>query len=108
MLAAVTKRQGDAVVAHAREDRAVARAKAKELGAAYVFELTITNWEDHATQWSGKTDKITIAVAIYAVDTGRDVASTVVRASSKWATLGGDHPQDLLPETFERVVAGLY
>jgi hypothetical protein len=108
LLAAVTKPLGHAVVTQAREDRAAARTKAKDIGAAYVFELTIVNWEDHATEWSGKTDKITIALSVYEVATGRDLTSTVVRASSKWGTLGGDHPQDLLPQTFERVVANLY
>jgi len=42
-------------------------------------------------------DRITIKIVVWDVKSGESISSTVLRASSKWATLGGDHPQDLLP-----------
>jgi Domain of unknown function (DUF4823) len=36
------------------------------------------------------------------------VASTLISGQSKWATFGGDHPQDLLPEPLNSYVESLY
>jgi hypothetical protein len=38
---------------------------------------------------------------IFDAKTGNEIASTLARASSKWGTFGGDHPQDLVPKTVE-------
>jgi hypothetical protein len=76
-------------------DQALARARAK--GVTYVFEPVILNWEDRATEWSGRPDRITIRISIWDAATGKKLASSVDRASSKWGTFGGDHPQDLVP-----------
>ena len=62
-----------------------------------MFQPQILNWIDRATEWSGIPDRITIKLIVYEVESGKDVASVMSRASSKWGTLGGDHPQDLLP-----------
>lgn len=80
---------------------------AKENGIGCVIESTILHWEDRATEWSGRPDRITIRYAAYDANTGRQVAYTVRSASSKWATFGGDHPQDLLPVPTEAFVAML-
>ena len=68
----------------------------------------ILHWEDRATQWSGKTDKITIKYSVYDTATGQVLASSVMSASSKWATFGGDHPQDLLPHPTQQFVDKLF
>jgi hypothetical protein len=36
------------------------------------------------------------------------ITSVVLEAQSKWATLGGDHPQDLLPKSFDRYLETIY
>lgn len=87
-------------------DEALRSAKAK--GITYVFEPTILHWEDRATEWSGRPDRITIKIVVWDVETGKAVASTVARASSKWGTFGGDHPQDLLPHTMTTFVNRLF
>lgn len=79
------------------EDLDSAISKAKQGNLRYVFQTTILNWEDRATEWSGIPDKISLSFVIYDVQTGEKVASAISNASSKWATFGGDHPQDLLP-----------
>lgn len=90
------------------EDLTQALATAKQRGLTNVLEPTILHWEDRATEWSGIPDKITLKYAVYDVATGASVASAVLSASSKWATLGGDHPQDLLPLPTNQFVDKLF
>ncbi|PHQ72256.1 MAG: hypothetical protein COB93_01020 [Sneathiella sp.] len=85
--------------ASAVETLSQATEKSKSLGIEYIFQPKILHWEDRATEWSSRPDRITMAYKIFSVPTGELVASTTVSASSKWATFGGDHPQDLVPKT---------
>jgi hypothetical protein len=55
----------------------------------------ILEWEDRATEWSGKPDRIRIELQTTDSD-GRICDRTVVSGVSKWATFGGDNPQDML------------
>jgi hypothetical protein len=82
--------------------------QARQNALTHVFMTTILNWEDRATEWSGISDKITLKFAVYETQSGKLVSSTVTSASSKWGTLGGDHPQDLLPEPTQRFVDPLF
>jgi hypothetical protein len=90
------------------EDLATALAQAKQQGISNVVQSSILNWEDRATEWSGIPDKITLKLALYDVQTGSQLSSTVTSASSKWGTFGGDHPQDLLPEPTKRFIDPLF
>ena len=83
------------------ESLSVAISVARKGGMNYVFEPVILNWEDRATAWSGRPDRITIRIGIWDAVTGRQLSSSHERASSKWATFGGDHPQDLVPHVVE-------
>jgi hypothetical protein len=67
----------------------------------------ILHWEDRATEWSGKKDKLEIKLTIYAPN-GEVVGSNIISGKSKWATFGGDHPQDLLPEPVGEYVRSLF
>lgn len=67
----------------------------------------ILHWEDRATEWSGKPDRIEVKLSVLAPN-GVVLASTVISGKSKWATLGGDHPQDLLPEPINEYVGSLF
>jgi hypothetical protein len=90
------------------EDLDKAKKAAVANGYMYVFEPQILHWEDRATEWSGIPDKITIRYSVHEISTGIVVASTTSRASSKWATFGGDHPQDLLPVPIQQFVNQLF
>jgi hypothetical protein len=68
----------------------------------------ILHWEDRATEWSGKPDRITIKVSIHEGQNWKELASTIISGTSKWATLGGDHPQDLLPEPLNKYIESLF
>lgn len=90
------------------EDLNTAMERARAANITYVFETVILHWEDRATEWSGIPDKITIKYAVHDVASGKLLSSSVSRASSKWGTLGGDHPQDLLPAPTQQFVRGLF
>jgi len=57
----------------------------------------IERWEDRATEWSGKPDRIILDFRILDVGTAQVVDAALVSGTSRWATFGGDHPEDLLP-----------
>ncbi len=68
----------------------------------------ILQWEDRATEWSGISDKIEVKVSVYDGQSAKELSSTIISGKSKWATFGGDHPQDLLPEPLNKYVESLY
>lgn len=74
---------------------------------AYYVVPQILHWEDRATEWSGKKDKIEVKITVYSRD-GDPIASQIINGKSKWLTFGGDHPQDLLPEPINEYVQSLY
>jgi hypothetical protein len=80
--------------------------KQKQAATIYVVPR-ILGWVDRATEWSGKKDVIEIKITIYD-QAGQALSSSVVTGKSKWATFGGDHPQDLLPALMDGYVKSLY
>ncbi|MDM5142662.1 DUF4823 domain-containing protein [Aeromonas bestiarum] len=74
----------------------------------YYVKPVILHWEERATEWSGKPDVIEIQVVIYDTLSKKSIANSSFKGASKWATFGGDHPQDLLPEPTEKYVKALY
>jgi hypothetical protein len=74
----------------------------------YYVKPVILHWEDRNTEWSGKPDRIEIQLVIYDTVTRQIVASSSISGKSKWATFGGDHPQELLPEPVSVYVDSLY
>jgi hypothetical protein len=74
----------------------------------YYVVPEILHWEDRATEWSGKPDRIEIQLTVYEQGSWNEIASTLIKGKSKWATLGGDHPQDLLHDPLDRYLKSLY
>ena len=74
----------------------------------YFVEPIILHWEDRATEWSGKPDRIEIQLIVYSTATNRQVANSSYTGKSSWFTFGGDHPQDLLAKPTDEFVRGLY
>ena len=79
---------------------------ARHLHNAYA-EPIIVLWEDRATEWSGKRDRIIVKITVLDVSSGKLVDATTIQGTSKWATFGGDYPQDLLPVPMRDYVARL-
>ena len=80
--------------------QAVSAAGAADAG--FLVYPQIVHWLDRATEWSGIPDRITLDLTIYDIATGDVLNRQEIRASSRWATFGGDHPQELLPELTRR------
>ena len=79
----------------------------RNLGHDYYVVPEILHWEDRATEWSGIPDRIEVKISIFDIDR-KETASAVISGKSKWATFGGDHPQDLLPEPMNTYIESLY
>jgi hypothetical protein len=86
-------------------DEAFDNAADKKLN--FLIDPEILHWEDRATEWSGRPDRITIKYQAYNVNDKVLLATSTLSASSKWATFGGDHPVDLLPVPTEQFVSSL-
>jgi len=65
----------------------------------------ILHWEDRATEWSGKPDKVKVSLPLY--KSGNLIGSATVSAKSSWWTFGGDHPEDFLDLPFEVYASNL-
>ena len=82
--------------------------EAKDSGYSYLVYPEILHWEERATEWSGKPDRIEVKITLFSVDNGEMIHSTIISGRSKWATLKWDHPQDLLPKPMKTYVSSLY
>ncbi|MCC4834970.1 DUF4823 domain-containing protein [Shewanella sp. 10N.7] len=74
----------------------------------YFVQPIILHWEDRATEWSGKSDKVEIQIITYDSKSKKEIGNTTYTGKSKWLTFGGDHPQDLLEEPTHKYVESLY
>jgi len=81
---------------------------AKDNKYEYLVFSTILEWEDRATEWSMIPDKVSVKIVVFNVKTEERLSSTIVKGKSGWATFGGDHPQDLLPEPIEQYTDSLF
>lgn len=108
VLAALAVHGADGEIGESLEKIDAALAAARTGKFDYVFVPQVLHWEDRATEWSSLPDRITIRYVVYDAQSGKEVASTTIRGSSKWATFGGDHPQDLLPKPTEQFVKTLF
>ncbi len=61
-----------------------ALARTNTLNLKNLFSPKILNWEDRATAWSGRPDRITPQFSVYDVKTGKRLVNSAMRASSKW------------------------
>lgn len=76
-----------------------------EMNIEYVLKPQILHWEDRATEWSAKPDRVKVSLPLY--KSGQLVGSALISAKSSYWTLGGDHPEDLLDAPFEAYAASL-
>ncbi|MGI9309850.1 MAG: DUF4823 domain-containing protein [Gammaproteobacteria bacterium] len=74
----------------------------------YYVEAQIVHWEDRATEWSGIPDRLEVKITVYETSTGKKLSSVLLEGKSKWMTMGGDHPQDLLDSPLKDYVGSLY
>jgi hypothetical protein len=82
--------------------------KAKNGSFDYLVVPTILHWEDRATEWSGRPDRIQIELRTVDVPTAATLGVESIKGTSKWATLGGDVPEDLLKVPIDAYVDSLF
>ncbi len=81
---------------------------AREASASHLVHSTIYHWEERATEWSGIPDRISIQLQLIETENGEILDSAVISGTSRWATFGGDHPQELLPKPLRDYVLSLF
>lgn len=69
---------------------------------------TILHWEDRATEWSMIPDKVEIKIDVVQAHTGNLINSVIIQGTSGLSTLGGDHPQDLLPHPVAEFASSIF
>lgn len=87
-------------------DSALATAKAGSY--TYLLYPEILHWEDRATEWSGKSDIVSVKVSLVGTEAGKVLDSAVVGGKSSWWTFGGDRPEHLLPKPLSDYAASLF
>src|SRR5262249_2070374 len=83
-------------------------ASARSGGFDYLVTPSITHWEDRATEWSGRPDRIEIELRTQRANTGETLNLGSVQGRSRWGTLGGDSPEDMLTEPITTYVDWLF
>ena len=78
------------------DDPSAAAELGRQASVPWVVAPRIHQWEDRATEWSGLPDRIRIELRVIAIPADSPSDTTIVVGSSKWATFGGDHHQDML------------
>jgi len=81
---------------------------ASKLQFDYLVYPNILHWEDRATEWSGRSDVISVKVTIIDVSSSKVVDSVVIEGKSKTASWGGDRPEDLLAKPLKDYAAVLF
>jgi uncharacterized protein DUF4823/uncharacterized protein DUF4336 len=107
LASALVGRRVDASVAPAEASMEAALSAARSADAPFLVVPAIRNWSDRLTEWSGIPDRITLRVRVLDAATGEQLDDRDVKASSRWLTFGGDHPQDLLPELADQWAASV-
>ncbi|HHS7683625.1 TPA: DUF4823 domain-containing protein [Yersinia enterocolitica] len=51
---------------------------------------------------------IAIKITVYNAASDNIISSTIINGKSKWATFGGDHPQDLLAKPVSEYISSLF
>jgi hypothetical protein len=90
------------------ESPADALETARKYNADYLAYPNLVTWEDRATEWSGRRDKLNVKIDLIDCSNGNTAFSREVAATGKWMTDGGDRPSDLLPQPCEEFVNALH
>ncbi len=70
--------------------------EAEAMKCGYVARTLITEWEDNATAWSGKSDTLGVSFELYDVASREIVASCSYRKRSPSFTLASNSPEQLI------------
>ncbi|MFP6847074.1 MAG: DUF4823 domain-containing protein [Pseudomonas sp.] len=105
---ALLKNMQKATAANRVADWEQALQAARQGGYDYLVFPSILHWEDRATEWNFMRDKVQLKLELVDVFTGQTESTVVIEGKSGIATLGGDHPQDLLPAPIDEYFQALF
>ena len=74
----------------------------------YLLYPTIIQWEDRATEFSGRRDRLKIKVDLIDLSTSKVVFSREIEAVGKWMTDGGETPKDLLDQPAQQFANAVF
>ncbi len=83
-------------------------AGATQAGSKYFAALKLVYWEDRATNWSNKADRLTIKVSIYDVSSSSLLTSSYLHTNTSMGAPSGGHVEDFLPSLANQYVSSLY
>jgi hypothetical protein len=81
---------------------------ARRANAEYMIYPHIVNWEDHATEYSGRRDRLDLKLDLIDARDGSLAFSREINATGKWLSDGGDTPGDLLEQPVEEYANTLF
>ncbi len=81
---------------------------AKAQGAGYLVVPTIAQWEQRATEWSGRPSRMAIRVTVLDVATGKQLTSTAIEGRSRIMSLTSTSPESLLRDPLATYVQSIY
>ncbi len=82
--------------------------EAAKLNFDYVLKCAITEWEDNATAWSGKGDKLRISVEVFDVKTKQLVAGGSHYRIATGFTLSSGSPDRFMDECAYGALSQIY
>ena len=74
----------------------------------YVLYPSIVKWEDRATEFTGRRDRLIVKADLIDLSTSQVVFSKEIEATGKWMTDGGESPKDLLVQPAEQYANALF
>jgi hypothetical protein len=81
---------------------------ARAVGAAYVIVPTIANWEQRATEWSGRPSRLLIRVAVVDAKSAEQLSNTSIEGRSRIMSMTSTSPESLLRDPIESFASSLY
>lgn len=87
-------------------DQAIAAAKS--LGAGYMVVPVIAQWEQRATEWSGRPSRMAIRLSIIDVATGSQLRASAIEGRSRIVSFTSTSPESLLRDPLSNYVRSLY
>jgi len=76
--------------------------------AHYVLAGTIPEWEDNATEWSGRPDRTSLLLEVYAVPGGDVVATSKHRVVSSTSQMFSRETDRFVPELADHALAKIF
>ncbi|WP_082079723.1 DUF4823 domain-containing protein [Cupriavidus basilensis] len=90
------------------ENRSVAFESARKVGARYTVVPVVVQWEQRATEWSGRPSRMAVDIAVYETGSEKRISSRSIVARSRIASFTSTSPESLLAKPLRDYVAILY